>query len=171
MFIIFNISHHLSRIYTRDEPAQEVYSYISIKHATIPIYLQRIQVSLSEQNWPPQKNSSKLVNINNTNLNLKITSYFMNILAYPHVPIWYTTGGHITKGIKYLGLTKHHQRKLERTWLMFNSFEDTGVPFRIQRKTPQSTLADLSFKKFAWNQCYFRCDGKTSWTALHNPFD
>ena len=78
----------------------------------IPIYPQKVQVSLSEQNLPPPKHLSKLVN-NNTTINLNIASYFLNILAYPDVSTWYTTGVPITKTIKYIGLTKHHQRTVE----------------------------------------------------------
>ena len=34
---------------------------------------------------------------NNTNLNLNITSYFLNTVASPDLPTWFTTGGPITK--------------------------------------------------------------------------
>ena len=78
-----------------------------------------MQVTLSEENILPPFFLSKLVN-NNTNLNLNIASYFLNILAPPDVLTWFTTGAPITKTIKRLGLTKHHRKKVERTWHMVN---------------------------------------------------
>ena len=80
---------------------------------------QKIQVTLSEQNRQPPKHFSKLVN-NNTTLNLKIASYFLNILASPDVSKWFTTVGPITKTIKHIGRTKHHRKTLERTWNIVN---------------------------------------------------
>ena len=67
----------------------------------------KIQVTFSEQNRPLPKKLSTLVNDKIT-MNLNITSYFLNILASPDVSTWFTTGGPITKTIKYIGLTKHH---------------------------------------------------------------
>ena len=115
-------------MYTKDNPNQEDHLYISIKHASIPIYPKNIQVSLSEQNRLPPKHLSKLVN-NNTTPNLNIASYFLNILASPHVSTWYTTGGPITKTIKHPGLTKHHRRTVEIMWLMVNSCQYMGVEY------------------------------------------
>ena len=115
-------------MYTIDNPTQEYNSSISIKNAPITIYPKNIQVSLSEQNWPPPKHLSKLFN-NNTTPNMSIASYFLNILASPHVSTWYTTGGPIIKTIKHLGLTKHHRRTVEITWLMVNKCEDIGVQY------------------------------------------
>ena len=53
----------------------------------------------------------KLVN-NNKTLNLNIDSYFINILASPYEPTWYTIGGYITKTINYPSIKKHHQRAI-----------------------------------------------------------
>ena len=78
-----------------------------------------IQVTLSEQNLPPPNKLSILVN-NNTNINLEIASYFLDILASPDVLTWFATGGPITKTIKHLGITKHPQKTVERTWNMVN---------------------------------------------------
>ena len=66
-----------------------------MSNAPIPIYPQNMQAKLSEQNRPPPKELSKLVN-NNTTLNLNIASYFLNILDSPDVSTWFTTGGPIT---------------------------------------------------------------------------
>ena len=66
---------------------------------------------------------------NNKTLNLNTASYFFNILSYPHVLTWYTTGVSITKTIKNIGLTKHHQRKVEIMWIMFNIFKTMGVHY------------------------------------------
>ena len=71
-------------------------------------------MTLSEQNRTPPKHLSKFEN-NNTNPNLKIAYYFLNILAYPGVLTWFTTGGPIKKTINILGLTKHHQKTVEIT--------------------------------------------------------
>ena len=71
------------------------------------IYPKKIRVTFSEQNRPPSKYLSKIEN-NNTNLNLKIASYFLNISDSPSALTWFTTGGPITKTIKKNGLTKHH---------------------------------------------------------------
>ena len=119
-----------------------VYIYIFINNAPIPIYPQNIQVLLSEQNQPPPKHLSKLVN-NNTTLNLNIISYFLNILDSPDVSTWYTTGGPITKTIKHLGLTKHRRRTVERTWLMVNSCQYMGV--KSTGNVLQSILVYLTF--------------------------
>ena len=72
---------------------------------------------------------------NNTTLNLKIDSYFINILASPDVSTRYTTGGPITKTIKHIGLTKHHQRIEERTWHMVNSCQDMGIKYTRKNVT------------------------------------
>ena len=58
---------------------------------TNTIYPKNIRVTLSEQNRPPPKHFSKLEN-NTKDLNLNITSYFINILASPGVLTWFTTG-------------------------------------------------------------------------------
>ena len=83
----------------------------------------RNEVSSSEQNLPPQKHFSKLVN-NNTTLNLNTTSYFLIILYSTYVSTCYTTGEHIC-----FGPTKHHQRIVERTWLMVNICKYMGVQY------------------------------------------
>ena len=168
MFIISNIFHHLSGMYIKYNPTQEDCSSIYIKHATIPIYTKNIQVSFSEQNWPPPKHFSKLVN-NNTTLNLKGASYLLNISAFPRVSTWYTTGGTITKKIKHLGLTKHHWRKVEITWLMIISCKDMGVQYT--GKFYKAIWYTLPFKKIGWTQYSFRCSGKRSFPGLHKPSD
>ena len=76
-------------------------------------------MTLLEKKRPQQKNLSKLEN-NNTNLNLDITSYFLNILASPGVLKRFTTGGPKKKTIKHIGLTKHHRNTVERTGHMVN---------------------------------------------------
>ena len=81
------------------------HSYVSTNNAPTPIYPKKIQVKLSEENIPPPKHFSKLVN-KNTWLNLYIAPYFLNILASSHVSKWFTTGGPITKTIKNLSLTE-----------------------------------------------------------------
>ena len=84
----------------------------------------------------------KLVD-NNTTINLKIASYFLNILASPDESKWNTTGGPITKTINNLGLTKHHRRRAERTWYMVNSCKD--MEQQCIGKKSQSTLVNLNF--------------------------
>ena len=54
-------------------------------------------------------------------LNLNIASYFLSILASLDESTWSTTGGHINKTIKDIGLTRHHRHKLERTCHMVNA--------------------------------------------------
>ena len=66
---------------------------------------------------------SKLVN-KNTLLNLNIASYFINILASLDESTWLTTDGPIKKTIKYLGLIRQHQKKVERTWHMVNKCKE-----------------------------------------------
>ena len=60
----------------------------------------------------------------NTVLNLNIASYSLNILASPYVSTWYTTVGPIDKTIKHIGLTRHHQKTVERTWHMVNKCKE-----------------------------------------------
>ena len=88
-----------------------------------PIYPQKIQVSLSEEKIPPPQHLSKLVN-KNTWLNLNIAYYFLNILASSDVSTWSNTGGSINKTIKHLGLTRNHQKTVERTWHMVNKCKE-----------------------------------------------
>ena len=52
-------------------------------------------------------------------LNLDTASYFLNILASPDVSTWFITGGTMNKR-KHIGLTKHHQKTVERTWRIVN---------------------------------------------------
>ena len=56
-------------------------------------------------------------------LNLKIASYFLNILASPDVSTMSTTGGPINE-TKNLGLTRHHKKKVKRTWYMVNKCKE-----------------------------------------------
>ena len=119
MFIILFTFFHISFLCTKDHPTQKYHLYISINNVLIPIYPKNIQVTLSEQNRPPPKHLSKILN-NNTSLNLNIASYFPNILTSPDVSTWFTTGEPITKTIKHLGITKHHRKTVEITWHMVN---------------------------------------------------
>ena len=79
----------------------------------------KTQVPLSEEKRPSPQNLSKLVN-KNTLLDLNIASYFLNILASPYVSTWSNKCGPINKTIKHIGLTRHHQKTVERTWHMVN---------------------------------------------------
>ena len=49
---------------------------------------------------------------------MKRASYFINILASSDESTRNTICGPITKPTNHLGLTKHHRRKVERTWHM-----------------------------------------------------
>ena len=71
-------------------------------------------MALLEQNQPQPNFLSKLEN-NNKNINLNITSYFLNILAPPSVLTRFTTGVPRTKTIKHPGQTKNHRKTAERT--------------------------------------------------------
>ena len=102
--------------------------YIHLKKN--PIYPKKIQVSFSEQNRLPPEHFSKLVN-NNTTLNLNIASYFINVLVSPDVLTWYTTDGPMKKTINCLGLTKHHRRTVERTWLTVNKCKDMELRYTV----------------------------------------
>ena len=166
-FVILFIFFHLSSLYTKDKPTLEDHLYISINNAPIPIYWKRMQVTFSEQNRPPPKHLSKIVN-NNTTMNLNIASYFLNVLASPDISTWFTTGGPITKTIKNLGLTRHHQNTVHRTWHMFNMCKE--VELQYTGKKIQSTLVNLTFFKSGWTQYSCVYDWKPSWPALHNPF-
>ena len=78
---------------------------------------------MSEGKRPSPQHLSKLVN-KNTIINLKIASYFLNILSSPDVSTCSTTGGPINKTIKHLGLTRHHQKTAEGTWHMVNKCKE-----------------------------------------------
>ena len=92
-------------LYAKENPTLEDSSYISNNNALTPTYPKNIQVTLSEENVPPQNHLSKLVN-KNTLLNMNIALYSLNTLASPDVLTWFATGGPITKTIKHLGLKK-----------------------------------------------------------------
>ena len=51
-------------------------------------------------------------------------SYFLNNLASPNESTWSTIGGPINKTIKHLGLTRHHEHKVERTGHMVNKCKE-----------------------------------------------
>ena len=55
----------------------------------------------------------------NTLVNLNIASYFLNILVSLDVSKWFTTGIPINKTIKYIGLTRHHQKTVEVNFVMW----------------------------------------------------
>ena len=97
---------------------------------------------MSEQNRPPPKHLSMLVN-NNTTLNLNIASYFLNILASPDESTWNTTGGTITIPINCLGLTTHHRRTVEIMWLIVYICKDMELQYT--GKILKSTLVNLTF--------------------------
>ena len=77
-----------------------------------------------EEKIPTPQHLSKLVN-NNTIFNLNIASYFLNILSSLDVSTWPTTGGHINKTIKHIGITRHHRKTVEITWQMVNKCKET----------------------------------------------
>ena len=119
LFFILFICFHIIFLYATENPTLEYHSNKSTINVPTPIYPQKIQVPLSEGKRPPPQSLSKLMN-KNTLLNLNIASYFLNILAYPDVSTWSTTGGPSKKTIKHLGLSRHHQRTVERTCHMVN---------------------------------------------------
>ena len=86
-------------------------------------YIPKKKLPLSEGKKTSPHHFSKLVN-KNIILNLNIASYFFNILASPDVSTRSTTGGHINKTIKHLGLTIHHQNTVERARHMVNKCKE-----------------------------------------------
>ena len=83
---------------------------------------------MSEEKIPSPQYLSKLVN-KNTLLNLSIASYFINILAFPDVSTWSTTGRPINKTIKNVGITRHHQKTVERMWHMVNKCKEMNQEY------------------------------------------
>ena len=118
MFLLF-----LAFLYAKENPALEDNPHRPTKNAPTPIYIQKIQVTLSEEKSPSPQHLSKLVK-KNTILNLNIASYFLNILASPDVSTWSTTGGPINKTIKHLGLNRQHRKTVERTGHMVNKCKE-----------------------------------------------
>ena len=119
-FIFCSLSYwfcfHIICLYATENPTLEDHSNKSTINVPTPIYTKKLP--LSEEKKSPQ-HLSKHVN-KNTILNLNIASYFLNILASTDVSIWSTTGGTINKTIKRIGLTRRHQKTIERTWHMVN---------------------------------------------------
>ena len=89
-------------------------------------------------------------------MSLNIASYFLNILAYPDVSTWFTTGGPIPKTTKHLGLTKHHQNSVEIPWHMVNRCKEMelqyigknitkrfGQPYLLKHPDEIKILADV----------------------------
>ena len=98
----------------------------------------------------------------NTLLNLNIAFYFPNILSFPDVSTWFTKGGTITKKIKHLGLTKHNQNTVERTWHMVNRCKEMeqeytgnnctrnlGQPYLLSNPDELNIIADAMEKNWA----------------------
>ena len=96
LFFILFMCFHIIFLYTTENPMLENHSNKSTNNVPTPMYLQKIQVPLSEEKRPSPQHLSKLVN-KNTLLNLNITSYFPNILASPDVSTWSTICGFIKK--------------------------------------------------------------------------
>ena len=128
---------------------------------------------------PPPKHLSKLVNTNTT-LNLNIASYFLNILDSPDVLTWFTIVGPITKTIKYIGLTEHHQNKLEITWHMVNRCKEMdlqytgnncknhlGKPYLLSNPDELNILADAMENKLGLRYTTHLI----SWNIHHNVFN
>ena len=124
LLFIFCICFHIIFLFATENPTLEDHSNKSTNNVPTPIYPHKIQVPLSEEKILSPQHLSKLVN-ENTFLNLNITSYFLNILASPYILTWYTTDRPINKTIKHLGLTRHHQKIVERTWHMINKCKET----------------------------------------------
>ena len=146
LFFILFICFHIIFLYARENPTLEDTSDKSTINVPTPIYPQKIQVPLSEEKIPSPQHLSKLVN-KNTLLNLNIASYFLNILASPDVSTWSTTGVHIKKKIKHLGLTRHHRKTVERTWHMVNKRKETEQEYTGNNFTrhlnPHNLLSNL----------------------------
>ena len=99
---------------------------------------------LLEEKIPTPQHLVKLVN-NNKTLNLNIASYFLNVLASPDESTWSTKGGPINKTIENLGLSRHHQKTIERKWHMINKCkkikkEYTGNNYNLTRHFNPSYL-------------------------------
>ena len=95
-----------------------------------------------------------------------IAPYFLNILASSHVSKWFTTGGSITKTIKHLGLTKHHQNKVERTWHKVDRCKEMEQEYTGEKV--QGTLVNLNFYQIKMNSIFLQMRWKKTWTPLHN---
>ena len=80
---------------------------------------------------------------NKTTMNLNIASYFLNILLSSDILTWVATDGHIKKTIKHLGLTKHQQKTVERTWHMVNRHNE--IELQYKGKILQITSVNLTF--------------------------
>ena len=96
---------------------------------------------------------------NDTTLNLKIASYFLNVLYSPDILTWFTTCGPITKTIKHLVLTKHQQKKVERPWNMVNMCKEMELQYTV--KILQITLVKLTFLKIWMNSILLQMRWKT----------
>ena len=158
LFICFRIIFSLRY----REPNARKNSNKSTNNVPTPIYLQKIQVTLSEEKRLPPQHLSKLVN-KNTLLNLNTASYFLNILASPDVSTWSTTGGPINKTIKCLGLPRHHLNTVKITWRMVNKCKEmeqeyTGnnctrhlvQPYLLSRMDELNILADAMENKLGF---------------------
>ena len=119
----------------------KITSYRSTNNASTPIYPKRIQVTLPEENRPPPKHLSRLVN-KSILLNLNIAFYFLNILASSDVLTWLTTNG-------------HHRKTIEKTWQMVSRCKEMDQEYtekNITRHFGQTYLLTNQFnpKIFKW---------------------
>ena len=78
-------------------------------------------------------------------LKLNVASYFLNVLASPDESTWSTKGGPITKKIEHLGLPRHHEKTIERTWHIVNKCKAmkkdyTGNNYNLSRNFNPSYL-------------------------------
>ena len=76
-------------------------------------------------------------------LKLNIASYFLNILASPYVLTLFTTGGDINKTIKHIGLTRHHQKTVERMWNMVDKCKEMEQEYTGNNCTKHLNPPDL----------------------------
>ena len=119
LFVLF-ISFHILFLYALENLTLVDHSNKSSLNELTPISPPK-KLPLLEEKIPTPQYLSKPVN-NNKILNLKIASYFLNVLAFPDESTWSTKGGPRNKTIEHLGLTRHHQKTVERTCHMVNKF-------------------------------------------------
>ena len=55
----------------------------------------------------------------------------INVSASPDESTWSTKGGPINKTIEHLGLTRHHQNTVERTWHMVNKCKQMKQEYTV----------------------------------------
>ena len=79
--------------------------------------------------------SCQVFSLGKKNLNINISSFFLETLASPNEKTRHDTGGPITQTINQFFLNPNHRRSVEHTWKTMISYLEKGVKYTGNNET------------------------------------